>query len=158
MAHFPINHPLQPLYRALAGLIGLYVLVFGVIGVIETAGKPFFGQEDLAWVLGLRTNPAFSILSIIMGVVLLGAAFIGGNVAHFVNIAAGLTFLVAGIAMMTLLQTDANILGFSMVNCIVSFIFGMVLLAAGLYGKVGTPDDAEAELAFQHSGVAPRRK
>ena len=32
MAHFPVNHPLRPLYRTLAGLVGAYLLVFGIVG------------------------------------------------------------------------------------------------------------------------------
>jgi uncharacterized protein DUF4383 len=155
MAHIPINHPLRPVYRALAGLAGLYVLLFGIIGFAQTRGLELFAQQDLPWVLGLRTNPAFSYLSIVAGIVLLGGVVVGGNVHRSVNLAGGLVFLVAGIAMMTLLQTDANIFGFSMVNCIVSFVIGIVLLAAGLYGKVGTPDRAQAEEAFRRGDRVP---
>ncbi|NJC81107.1 DUF4383 domain-containing protein [Planosporangium mesophilum] len=148
MAHIPINHPLRPVYRALSGLIGLYVLIFGIIGFIQTSGLDFFARHG-EWVLGLRTNPAFSILSIITGLAVLAGAVVGRNLFVLINLAAGGVFLIAGMAMMTLLRTDANILAFSMVNCIMSFIFGMVFLAAGLYGKVGTPEDAEAETAFR---------
>lgn len=155
MAHIPINHPLRPLYRALAGLAGLYVLLFGIIGFVQTRGLELFARQDLPWVLGLRTNPAFSYLSIVAGIVLLGGALVGGNLDRSINLAGGLVFLVAGMAMMTLLQTDANLLGFSMVNCIVSFIIGVVLLAAGLYGKVGTPDRAQAEEEYRHGARVP---
>jgi hypothetical protein len=148
MAHIPINHPLRPLYRALSGLIGLYVLVFGIVGYVRTSDLDFFTRHG-EWVLGLRTNPAFSVLSIIAGLAVVAGALIGRNVFVLVNLVAGIVFLVAGIAMMTLLQTDANILAFSMVNCIMSFIFGMVFLAAGLYGKVGSTDDEAAEQLFR---------
>jgi hypothetical protein len=148
MAHIPINHPLRPLYRALSGLIGLYVLVFGIVGYVRTSDLDFFTRHG-EWVLGLRTNPAFSVLSIIAGLAVVAGALIGRNVFVLVNLVAGIVFLVAGIAMMTLLQTDANILAFSMVNCIMSFIFGMVFLAAGLYGKVGSTDDEDAEQVFR---------
>ena len=67
MAHIPINHPLQPFYRVLAGLIGLYLVVFGTVGVIKTRGLPLFEQDGLPWVLGLRANLAFAILSIVVG-------------------------------------------------------------------------------------------
>jgi hypothetical protein len=67
----------------------------------------------------------------------------------YVNLAAGIVFLLAGMSMMTLLQTDANILGFSMATCIASFIFGMLFLAAGLYGKVGTAEAADAEQVYR---------
>jgi hypothetical protein len=148
MSHIPINHPLRNVYRALSGLIGVYVLVFGVIGWIQSGDLPFFGTQG-EWVLLLRTNPAFSVLSIVFGLALVGAALVGRNVFVWVNVAVGIVFLVAGLAMMTLLQTDANILAFSMVNCIYSFVFGMVMLAAGLYGKVGSADAQAAESEFR---------
>jgi hypothetical protein len=37
-----------------------------------------------------------------------------------------------------------------MTTCIVSFVIGMVLLTAGLYGKVGTAREAAAEDVFRH--------
>jgi Domain of unknown function (DUF4383) len=152
MAHIPINHPLRPVYRVLSGLVGLYVLVFGIVGYIQTSDRGFFNQHG-DWVLLLRTNPAFSVLSIIAGIAVLGAALIGRNLFAYVNLAAGIIFLAAGMAMMALLQTDANILAFSMVTCILSFIFGMIFLAAGLYGKVGTVEEHDAEEAFRHAGA-----
>jgi hypothetical protein len=152
MAHIPINHPLRPVYRVLSGLVGLYVLVFGIVGYARTSDLDFFGRHG-EWVLWLRTNPAFSVLSIIAGLAVLGAAVIGRNLYAYVNLTAGLLFLVAGMAMMALLQTDANILAFSMITCIMSFIFGMIFLAAGLYGKVGTDEEHDAEEAFRHAGA-----
>ncbi|HEV7897361.1 MAG TPA: DUF4383 domain-containing protein [Planosporangium sp.] len=153
MAHIPINHPLRPLYRALSGLVGLYVLIFGIIGYIRTSDLDFFARHG-EWVLGLRTNPAFSVLSIIAGAAVLAGAVIGRNLFVVVNLAAGILFLLAGMAMMTLLQTDANILSFSMANCVMSFIFGMLFLAAGLYGRVGSTADEEAETVFRTGAPA----
>lgn len=152
MAHTPINHPLRPVYRTLSGLVGLYVLLFGIIGYARTSDLPFFGPHG-EWVLWLRTNPAFSVLSIIAGIAVLGAAVIGRNLFAYVNLAAGIVFLAAGMAMMTLLQTNANFLAFSMITCIMSFIFGLIFLASGLYGKVGTTDEHDAEEAFRHAGA-----
>jgi hypothetical protein len=152
MAHIPVNHPMRPLYRTLSGLIGLYILVFGIIGVIQTAGDPLFDRGDV-WVLGLRTNLAFAILSVVYGAVLLLGAVIGGNVEHMVNLGAGLVFILVGLVMMTLMETDANILNFSMVNSIVSFVFGLLVLTAGLYDKVGSSDEVEAEEAHRHNAV-----
>ncbi|MGC9667967.1 DUF4383 domain-containing protein [Planosporangium sp. 12N6] len=148
MAHIPINHPLRPLYRALSGLIGLYVLLFGIIGFISTHNLDFFARHG-EWVLGLLTNPAFSVLSIITGAIVLAGAVIGRNVFVALNLAGGAIFLIAGMAMMALLRTDANFLSFSMVNCVMSFIFGMVFFAAGLYGKVGPTEAADAEHSFR---------
>ncbi|MGH3714097.1 MAG: DUF4383 domain-containing protein [Micromonosporaceae bacterium] len=147
--HLPVNHPLRPLYRTMAGLIGLYVLVFGVVGFLRTQGMEFFANKG-QWVLGLTTNPAFAILSVITGLLLLAGVLLGRNVDHFLNIVAGGIFLTAGMAMMALLRTDLNFLGFTMTNCVVSFIFGTAVLAAGLYGKVGSPELAAAEDEFRH--------
>jgi hypothetical protein len=149
-AHIPINHHLRPLYRALAGLTGLYILAFGVLGFIQTRGLSLFARDDLPTVLGLRTNPAFAIMSIGAGAVILVATVVGRNIDHWVNLIAGIGFVVVGLAMLALLRTDANILGFSVTNCIVSFAFGIIAFTAGLYGKVGTPEDVEAEDAFRH--------
>ncbi|BCB80042.1 hypothetical protein GCM10022251_07800 [Phytohabitans flavus] len=148
MAHIPINHPLRPLWRTFAGLIGLYILAFGILGVVQTAGEPLFAQDG-KWVLGLRTNLAFAIVSIIWGAVLAIGAVVGGNIEHMLNLGAGLVFIVVGLTMMVLLRTDANFLNFSMSTVIVSFVFGLFALTAGFYDKVGSSEDVEAEARFR---------
>lgn len=153
LRHLPVNHPARPFLRFMAGLIGLYILIFGIVGVIETADLSFFSRAE-TWVLGLQTNPAFSILSILAGVVLLGGAVIGRNIDHFIDLAGAGVFLVAGIVMMMLLRTDANFLNFDMVNVVVSFLIGLALLAAGLYGRTGARELAEAEEYHRRSGAA----
>jgi hypothetical protein len=156
MAHLPVNHPARPLLRVLAAVIGLYVLSFGIAGLVDTWGLSFFNRDD-NWVLGLRTNPAFSVLSILAAAVLVAGAAYGRNVDHFINLTGGVVFLVAGIVMMTLLRTEANLLNFAMVNCIVSFLIGLVLLQAGLYGKTGPRELAEAEDRLRHGDLDPTR-
>src|SRR2546421_3495279 len=142
LSHLPVNHPLRPLYRVLAGLVGGYILVFGAIGLTRTKGTAAFAQSHLPWVLGLRTNLAFAALSIASGAVLVLCAVIGRNLDHRVNLLGGLLFMVVGMLMLGLLRTDANFLGFSMVNVIVSFVFGTVVFAAGLSGRTGTESGA----------------
>jgi hypothetical protein len=150
--HLPVNHPLRRFYRVLAGLIGLYVLLFGVIGFVRTRGTEFFANQG-EWVLGLSTNPAFSLLSVATGLLLLAALLVGRNLDHVLNIVAGAVFLFAGIAMLLLLRTDLNFLAFTVTNCVVSFVFGLVVLTAGLYGKVGPADVAVAEDEFRHGAI-----
>jgi hypothetical protein len=154
MAHIPVNHRLRPLYRVLAALAGLYILAFGIVGVTKTNGLDFFAREGLPWVLGLKTNMAFSILSIVFGALIVVGAILGGNLDHFLNIGAGAVFVVAGMAMLALMQTDANVLGFTVATCVVSFLVGMLLFVAGLYGKVGTETDAAVEERFRHGAGA----
>ncbi|GLY26488.1 DUF4383 domain-containing protein [Micromonospora sp. NBRC 101691] len=144
MPHFPVNHPARPLYRAFAGLVGLYILVFGVWGVVQTWGEPLFDRGS-DWVLGLRTNLAFSLASVVFGIVLLIGASRRSNLGHYMNLTAGVVFMVTGVLMMSVLQTDANFLNFSMSTVVVSMIFGLLLLATGLYDKVGPPEHAETE-------------
>jgi cytochrome c-type biogenesis protein CcmH/NrfG len=54
------------------------------------------------------------------------------------------------VSMMAFMQTDANFLNFSMSTVVVSLVFALLLLAAGLYTRAGTPQQAEAEEAFRH--------
>ena len=157
MSHFPVNHHLRPLYRALAGLAGLYVLVFGIVGVVKTGGYGFFAQHGTPSALGLHSNRAFAILSIVAGAVIVGAAAIGGNIDRWVNLVGGVVFLLSGFAMMVLLRTDLNLLGFTMTTCIVSFVIGLVLSTAGLYGKVGSVQAEAAEDRFRRGGAPPIR-
>lgn len=140
MAHIPVNHHLRPLYRAVAALVGLYVLVFGIAGAVESAGSDLFDRGDIT-ALGLRTNMAFSILSIVSGAVLLAGLLLGRNIDQFVNYWGGFLFLIVPTVMLLLLRTDGNILNFSMTTVIVSYVIGMVLLATGLYIKIGSAED-----------------
>ncbi len=143
MVHLPVNHPARPIYRVLAGLIGVYILAFGVYGVVLTWDKGLFGRGS-DWSLGLRTNLAFSIVSVIFGAFLLIGASRRGNLGHYMNLTAGAVFLFTGLLMMALLQT-ADFLNFSMSTVILSLIFGLVLLGTGLYDKVGPPEHGDVE-------------
>jgi thiol:disulfide interchange protein len=151
MSHIPVNHHLRPLYRMLAGLCAVYVLVFGVVGVVQTSGNPAFDRSG-TWVLGLRTNLAFSLISIAAGAVILVSVVIGRNVDRMVFLVGSVLFLLAGMIMMLVLTSDANVFNFSMATCVVSYVIGTVLGIAGLYGKVGTVGQAAAEEAARHSG------
>jgi Domain of unknown function (DUF4383) len=149
--HLPVNHRLSGFYRFLAALAGLFVLVFGIVGAIRSAGEPAFGHIDVT-ALGLHTNLAFSVLSIVVGAIVVVGAVIGGNVAHYVNQYGGGVFWLAGLAMLLLLHTDANFLNFRVSTCIVSFLLGTFLVLAGLYGRRGSAEDEQAEDRFRHSG------
>ncbi|MFY1696034.1 MULTISPECIES: DUF4383 domain-containing protein [unclassified Solwaraspora] len=144
MAHIPVNHPLRPVYRTIAGLTGLYVLIFGIAGVLATWGDPLFARDDV-WVLGLRTNLAFSLSSVAYGGLILIGALIGGQAGHFANLTIAVVFMVTGLLMLGLLRTSANFLNFSMSTVVVSLLFGMVFLATGLYDKVGPVEPADAD-------------
>jgi len=155
MAHFPLNHPLRPLYRALAGLTGTYILIFGCVSLTKTVGETLFARES-NWALGLRTNLAFAIASVVWGLIVLVANLIGGNVGHYTNLAGAVVFMVTGIYMVAFMQTPANFLNFSVSTAIVSLIFGLVLLLAGMYDKTGSPERARGEQAFKTASGGPR--
>ncbi|BCJ58681.1 DUF4383 domain-containing protein [Micromonospora endophytica] len=153
MPHFPVNHPARPVYRALSALVGLYILVFGVWGTALTWGEPLFARDG-SWALGLRTNLAFSLVSVIFGVVLIVGASRSNNLGHYMNLTAGVVFLVTSILMMAVLQTSANFLNFSMSTVIVSMVFGLILFGTGVYDKVGPEEHAEAERNRRYHPVA----
>ncbi|GIJ25866.1 hypothetical protein Vqi01_10280 [Micromonospora qiuiae] len=153
MAKLPVNHPARPIYRALAGLIGLYILVFGVWGTVLTWNEPLFARDG-AWALGLRTNLAFSLVSVVFGLVLVIGASRRGNLGHYMNLTAGVIFLVTSILMMSVLQTSANFLNFSMSTVIVSMVFGLILIGTGAYDKVGPEEHEEAARDHRHHPVA----
>src|SRR2546429_8937396 len=137
ISHLPVNHPLRPLYRVVAGLVGAYSLVFGIAAFSGTRGTPLFAHTNLPWVLGLRANLAFALLSIVSGAVLVVCAVIGRNLDFLVNTLGGLLFMVVGMLMLGLLQTDLNILDYTVATCVVSFVIGMIRFTAGLYARAG---------------------
>jgi hypothetical protein len=148
LAHIPVNHHLRPLYRALAGLAGLYLLAIGVVGFAKTAGMDPFEQHNLPKILGQQVNPASSILAIIGGAVIVVVVIIGRNWDHYVNFWMGQLLLVWGLGELCVLRTDANVFGFNMTNVIVTFVIAVVILAEALYGKVGNAETVERERAF----------
>ncbi|MBA3487973.1 MAG: DUF4383 domain-containing protein [Longispora sp.] len=151
MAHIPINHHLQPVYRALAGLIGLYLIAFGVVNWLTNGLGDLFISEGGETALGIRGNGGSTLLALALGVIVLLGAVIGGNVDHHINVWVGSALLVIGTLMLALLRTDLNVLGFSLATVIVMYLLGMLLLAAGLYGKVGSSESADEEEAFRHA-------
>ena len=141
MSHIPVNHHLRPLYRVLAGFAAVYLMVFGVAGAVRTGSGDLFARNAVS-ALGLRTNLAFSVASILAGAVILVAVFLGRNIDALVNTFGGIGFMTAGLIGLALLRTDLNVLNFSLTTVIVSFVIGVLLFAAGLYGRSGKPAHA----------------
>ena len=150
MTHLPVNHRLRPVYRFIAAACGVFILVFGIIGVVRTGGTPLFSRADAVWVFGMRENLAFAIVSIIGGLVITGATVIGHNLDHYLDVIAGAVFIAAGMLMLLLLQTSANFFAFSMSNCVVSFVLGSLVLGAGLYSKTKTRADRFSGVVGTH--------
>ncbi|MGB2568146.1 DUF4383 domain-containing protein [Micromonospora citrea] len=143
MAHTPVNHPARPIYRAIGGLVGLYFVVFGVLGLIASAGNDIFAQDDTK-VLGQGTNLGFSLLSIVIGIAVLAGTAIGRNLDVAINQFLAYALMVLGLAELAFLQTDANILNFTILTDIVVLTLSLVLLMVGMYSKVGSDEEKEA--------------
>ncbi|WP_405113905.1 DUF4383 domain-containing protein [Micromonospora sp. NBC_01405] len=143
MAHTPVNHPARPIYRAIGGLVGLYFVVFGVLGIVASAGNDFLAQDDTK-ALGQGTNLGFSLISILLGVAILAGTAIGRNLDVAINQWLAYVLMVLGLAALAFLQTDANIFNFTIFTDIVVLTLSMVLLMVGMYGKVGTEEESEA--------------
>jgi hypothetical protein len=141
--HNPVNHPAQPVYRALSGLIGLYLVIFGVVGAIQTAENGFLSQDEMK-VLGQGTNLAHAVFCILVGLVILAAAVIGRNVDITVNQPLAYGFMALGLAELAVLQTSANLFNFTIVTAIVTMVLGLALLLAAMYGKVGSDEEHRA--------------
>jgi hypothetical protein len=151
MSHIPVNHPMRPFYRVLAAATGAYVLVFGAVGAVRTAGLPFFDRSE-TYALGLRSNLAFAVVSLLVGLVIVLATFVGRNVDYMVNLWGGVLFMAVGTAMMAVLRTDLNVLNFSIITVVVSYGIGLVLFTAGLYGRSGPAEAARAQELVRHGG------
>ena len=135
MAHYPVNHPLRPLYRALAAVVGLALVAFGVIGFIQTGGEGLFGHPE-AKIAGLGGNLAASILAVVIGAVVLLTAVVGRNVDTATHRVLGWTLLVIGSYELAVSRTDANFLDFSIGTVTLFYTLGILLILSGLYTKM----------------------
>ncbi|MFD5871028.1 DUF4383 domain-containing protein [Streptomyces sp. NPDC060322] len=138
--HLPVDHRLSKVYRVGAGLMGLLLLAFGILGLIDRIGFFDTGGDTVG---GLNTNGALSILSICVGLLLFVGMVIGGNFASTLNMVLGIAFILSGFVNLALLDTGMNFLAFEMQNVLFSFIAGLLLMMFGMYGRVsgGLPHD-----------------
>ncbi len=143
MAHNPVNHPLRPLYRALGALAGAYLVLFGIVGLIVTAGNGLFGQPDDR-VLGQGANLFWSIISLILGAIVLIGVVVGRNLDVEIDKYVGWGLLVIGSYELAASRTDANFLKFSIATVVVTYLVGLVLIVSGLYSKTAPPETTGA--------------
>ena len=143
MAHNPVNHPLRPLYRALSALAGAYLVLFGVVGLIVTPGNGLFGQPDDR-VLGQGANLFWSIVSLVLGAIVLIGVVIGRNLDVEIDKYLGWGLLVIGSYELAASRTDANFLKFTIGTVVVTYLVGLVLILSGLYTKTAPAENAGA--------------
>ncbi|GAA4205341.1 DUF4383 domain-containing protein [Actinocatenispora rupis] len=134
-SHLPVNHPMRGFWRVLSTLAGLYVLIFGIAGVVQTSGMATFDTHGER-VLGLTTNPGFSMISIVVGALIFLASIIGRNVDVVVNLVFAVVFVLAGLFSLAFLRTDLNYFAFSVTNCIVSYVLATIVGMSSLFGRV----------------------
>lgn len=133
--HLPVDHRLNRVYRVGAGLIGGFLVAFGILGLINHIGFFDTGGNSVA---GLNSNGTLSVLSICIGALLLVGMVIGGNFASTLNMVLGVLFLLNGFLFLGLLDTDSNFLAFKIQNVLFSFVVGLLLMTFGMYGRVGS--------------------
>ena len=138
--HNPVNHPLRPLYRAIGALAGVYLVLFGIVGLIVTSGDGLFGTEGDR-VLGQGANLFWSIVSLVLGVVVLAVTALGRNLDTEADKYLGWALLVVGSYGLAVIRTDANFLDFSIATVVVTYLIGVVLIMVALYSKVAGPVD-----------------
>ncbi|MGW4736096.1 DUF4383 domain-containing protein [Streptomyces shenzhenensis] len=133
--HLPVDHRLNLVYRIGAGLMGLFLLAFGILGLTDNIG--FFNTGGNT-ALGLNTNGTLSVLSICVGLLLFVGMVIGGNFASTLNMTLGILFLLSGFLNLALLPTPYNFLAFKIQNVLFSFVVGLLLMVFGMYGRVSS--------------------
>ncbi|MFH8884323.1 DUF4383 domain-containing protein [Streptomyces californicus] len=136
----PVDHRLARVYRIGAGLCGAILLIFGILGFTQRLS--FFDTSGDS-IAGLSTNGLLSLISVVVGGLLIAGAFVGGNVASTLNMTIGTLFVLSGFVHIFILDRPANILDFGMPNVIFSFVMGLLILTFGMYGRVtgGLPHD-----------------
>ncbi len=121
-------------------MLGVALAIFGILGFVNRL--EFFAVHG-KMVLGLASNGLLSTISLIISVILLGAALLGGRISSTITVVVGLLFILSGLLNLTVLDTKLNLLAFRPANVIFSVIAGMLLLFLGAYGRFsgGLPSD-----------------
>jgi hypothetical protein len=127
---------------------GLVLLVFGLLGA--TSGVGFLTTHGERF-LGMSSNGLLSALSLVVALVLLGAAFRGPRTASTVMIVLGVLFLLSALGNLALLRTGFNLLAFRMSNVVFSAVVGLLLLLLGAYGRVSGNLPETSPYAHRHA-------
>lgn len=128
----PGRHRVHTVHRAGAAAIGGFLVLFAVLGL---AGGLAMLTTSGAVVMGLTTNGLLSVISLLVGLILIGAAVRGGHLASTISMITGIGFLVSGLGNMFVLSTRMNVLAFSLANVFFSLVVGCFLLFLGAYGR-----------------------
>ncbi|MGH3999209.1 MAG: DUF4383 domain-containing protein, partial [Pseudonocardiaceae bacterium] len=128
MSSTPSGRRLDLVHRIGAAVLGGGLCVFGILGV---ANRLEFLAVQGKVLLGLASNGLLSAISLIVGGVLVGAAWRGGRSSSTITVVIGALFLISGLLNLAVLDTEFNLLAFRLSNVIFSFVAGMLLLFLG---------------------------
>ncbi|KUO09957.1 DUF4383 domain-containing protein [Streptomyces sp. DSM 15324] len=131
----PVDHKPAAVHRYGAAVCGLTLLVFGVLGFADEL-SPF--DTDGKTIAGMSTNGVLSLVSVVVGLALVGGAVIGGDFASTLTMGVGVLFLLSGFVHLFTLDRPANFLDFGMTNVVFSFVMGLIVLTFGMYGRVSS--------------------
>jgi hypothetical protein len=140
--------PVFRVQRTGAICVGVFLLVFGLVGI---AGGLRFFSTDGERIFGLSSNGLLSTISIVVGLVLIGAALLGPRVASTVMIVLGILFLVSALGNLAVLRTSLNFLAFEISNVLFSIVVGLLLLTLGAYGRVSGNLPTDSPYAHPHA-------
>jgi Domain of unknown function (DUF4383) len=120
-------------HRIGALVVAAVIAAFGVLGLID--GLDYF-STDGERIAGLSSNGLLSTISLVTAAVLVAASLRGSRIASTTMLVIGVLFLISALANLAVLETELNLLAFSMANVIFSIVAGLVLLTLGAYGRV----------------------
>jgi hypothetical protein len=129
----PGPHPVHTVHRVSAAAIGGLLILFAVVSFAR--GVTPLSTHGL-WVMGLSSDGPLAMLSVVVGLVLIGAASRSGPAASSTSIVLGVLFLLSGLGNTVVLGTAMNVLAFRLSNIIFSLVIGLLLLMLGSYGRI----------------------
>src|ERR1700712_1411432 len=97
---------LDLLHRGGAVLLGLGLWVFGILGLVNRL--EFFSTQGRI-IMGLSSNGLLSVVSLVVGAVLITAGFGGGRSSSSVTVVVGAAFMTSGFANALVMGTAANV-------------------------------------------------
>jgi len=123
---------LSRVHRIGAVVFGLALWAFGILGLVNRLA-PFSTRG--APIMGLTSNGLLSVVSLVVGAVLVASAVRGGRTASTVLVVVGAAFVLSGVVNVLLLDTAFNVLAFGLTNVVFSLVAGALLLFLGAYGR-----------------------
>jgi hypothetical protein len=132
VAPLDTKHPIFLVHRIGAVVVGLILFAFAGLGFASGIG---FLATQGAHLLGMTGNGLLSTISVVVGVILIVAAVLGGPVASTTCAVVGGLFVLSGLLNLIVINGPHNYLAFTMGNVIFSLVVGLALLTIGLFGR-----------------------